>query len=114
VSRPAIGTIVEGLPSGAYWEFGPKNRYLVAPTGSAVRVDDHGLAPFSAMRCRVPNLTHKTLAQVSAALLKADCHLGKVHDRPTTRRRHTLRVIKQVPRARTTHAAYYTVGVTIG
>ena len=114
VSRPAIGTVVEGLPSGAYWEFGPKNRYLVLPSATAVRVDDHGLTPYSAMLCRVPNLTHETLAQVNAALLKADCHLGKVHNHPTTRRRHTLRVIKQVPAARTKHAAYYTVGITLG
>ena len=114
VSRPAIGTVVEGLPSGAYWEFGPKNRYLVLPSATAVRVDDHGLTPYSAMLCRVPNLTHETLAQVKAALLKADCHLGKVHNHPTTRRRHTLRVIKQVPAARTKRAAYYTVGITLG
>jgi Domain of unknown function (DUF1906) len=114
VSRPAVGTVVEGLPSGAYWEFGPKNRYLVPPSASAVQVDDHGLAPFSAMRCRVPSLVSKTLTQVKTALLKADCHLGKVHDHPLTRRRHTLRVIKQVPGPRTTHVGYYTVGVTIG
>jgi hypothetical protein len=114
VSRPAIGTIVEGLPSGAYWEFGPKTRYLVPPTATAIRVDDHGLSPYPGMLCRVPNLAHKTLAQVKTALLKADCHLGKVHDHPTTRRRHTFRVIKQVPAARTKHAAYYTVGITIG
>jgi hypothetical protein len=114
VSRPAIGTVVEGLPSGAYWEFGPKNRYLVLPSVTAVRVDDHGLTPFSAVLCRVPSLTHETLAQAEAALLKADCHLGKVHNHPTTRRRHTLRVIKQVPAARTKHAGYYTVGITLG
>ena len=95
--RPMVGTVVEGLPSGAYWEFGPKNRYLVAAEPGAVRVADHGLMPFSAIPCRVPGLGHMTLAQVKAALLKADCHLGKVHDRPLTRRRHTLRVIKQSP-----------------
>ena len=55
-----------------------------------------------------------TLTQVEAALVKADCHLGKVHDRPRTRRRHTFRVIKQVPKARTKHIAYYTVGITLG
>ena len=112
--RPIIGTVVQGLPSGAYWEFGPKNRYLVAAAPGAVRVADHGLIPFSAIPCRVPGLGHMTLAQVKAALLKADCRLGKVHDRPLTRRRHTLRVIKQVPKARTKHGAYYTVGVTLG
>ena len=112
--RPMVGTVVEGLPSGAYWEFGPKNRYLVAAEPGAIRVADHGLIPFSAIPCRVPGLGHMTLAQVEAALLKADCRLGKVHDRPLTRRRHTLRVIKQIPKARTTHVAYYTVGVTLG
>ncbi len=115
VYRPAVGTVVEGLPSTAYWEFGPKNRYLVAPNpAAAVRVDDHGLVPYSAIPCRVPGLGHMTLAQVKTALLKDDCHLGKVRDRPLTRRRHTLRVIKQSPKARTKHVAYYTVGVTLG
>ena len=79
-----------------------------------MRVADNGLVPFSAIPCRVPGLGHMTLAQVKAALPKADCHLGKVHDRPLTRRRHTLRVIKQIPKARTKHVAYYTVGVTLG
>ena len=114
VYRPAIGTTVEGLPSGAYWRFGPKNRYLVTAAAGAVRVDDHGLVPFSAIPCRVPNLAHQTLTQVKASLLKADCHLGKVHDHPVTRRRHTLRVIKQVPAPRKSERAYYTVGVTLG
>ena len=114
VFRPAVGTVVEGLPSKAYWEFGPKNRYLVSPNPRAVRVDDHGLRMYSAIPCRVPGLGHMTLAQVQTALMKADCHLGKVHDRPLTRRRHTLRVTKQVPKARTQHVAYYTVGITLG
>ena len=114
VYRPAVGTAVQGLPSGAYWRFGPKNRYLIPPTAGAVRVDDRGLGPFSAIPCRVPSLARKTLAQVKTALIKADCHLGKVHKHLVTRRRHVLRVIKQVPNARTKHVAYYTVGVTIG
>jgi hypothetical protein len=114
VYRPAVGSVVQGLPSGAYWRFGPKNRYLILPSPGAVRVDDRGLSPFSAIPCRVPNLAHRTLTQVKAALLKADCHLGKVHKHLLTRRRHILRVTKQVPRARTKHTAYYTVGVTLG
>ena len=114
LARPTIGTVVEALPSGAYWEFGPKNRYLVAASPGAVKVTDNGLLAFSAIPCRVPGLGHKTLAQVKVALLKADCHLGKVHDRPLTRRRHTLQVIKQVPMARTQHIAYYAVAVTLG
>lgn len=114
VYRPAVGTVVEGLPSGAYWAFGPKNRYLTTPTPAAVRVDDHGLVPFSAIPCRVPGLGHMTLAQVKAALRKADCHLGKVQTHLVTQRRHTLRVVKQVPKPRTRHIAYYPVGVTLG
>ena len=114
VYRPSVGTVVEGLPSGAYWEFGPKNRYLVPPSPGAVRVDDHGLVPFSAIPCRVPGLGHMTLAQVKLALMKADCQLGKVRDRPLTRRRHTLRVTRQSPAARSKHVAFYRVGVTLG
>ncbi len=114
VYRPTVGTVTQGLPSGAYWRFGPKNRYLIAPTAGAVRVDDQGLVQFSAIPCRVPGLAHKTLAQVKTALLKADCHLGKVHKHLVTRRRHVLRVIRQIPRPRTKHRAYYTVGVTLG
>jgi glycoside hydrolase-like protein len=114
VYRPNVGTIVESLPSGAYWEFGPKNRYLIPPHPGVVRVDDRGLTQYSAIPCRVPNLAHQTLAQVKAALLKADCHLGKVHKHLVTRRRHTLRVTKQVPKPRTKHVAYYTVGITLG
>jgi hypothetical protein len=114
VYRPTVGTMVEGLPSGAYWQFGPKNRFLIPPHPGVVRVDDRGLVPFSAIPCRVPNLAKKTLAQVKTALLKADCHLGKVHKHPVTKRRHTLKVTKQVPKARTKHPAYYTVGITLG
>ena len=114
VYRPAVGTVVEGLPSGAYWSFGPKNRYLIPPIPGAVPVDDRGLVQFSAIPCRVPNLVDKTLAQVETSLLAADCHLGKIHRHLVTKRRHVLRVIKQVPRARTQHAAFYTVGITLG
>jgi hypothetical protein len=112
--RPAVGTVVVGLPSGAYWRFGSKNRYLIPPTPGAVGVDDHGLVQFSAIPCRVPSLAHKTLAQVKTTLLAADCHLGKVHQHRVTKRRHVLRVIKQVPRAHTKYGAYYTVGITLG
>ena len=114
VYRPAVGTVVEGLPSGAYWSFGPKNRYLIPPIPGAVPVDDRGLVQFSAIPCRVPNLAHKTLAQVETALIAADCHLGKIHRHLVTKRQHVLRVIKQVPKPRTKQVAYYTVGITLG
>jgi hypothetical protein len=112
--RPALNTVVEGVPSGAYWRFGPKNRYLVLPTPGAVRVDDHGLVPFSATRCRIPNLIHRTLAQAKTALLNADCHLRKVTTHRVSRKRHVLRVTKQSVRPRTMHVGYYPVGITIG
>ena len=113
-ARPAIGTVVQGLPAGAYWRFGPKNRYLVPPSPGAVRVDAHGLLAFSAIPCRVPSLAHKTLAQVKTALLGADCRLGKVQTRRLSRLSHVLRVIKQVPAPHTRHLANYTVGITLG
>jgi Domain of unknown function (DUF1906) len=113
-STPASGTVVEGLPSAAYWQFANGTRKLTAPAAGAVRVDDRGLHVYPGVPCRVPRLTHLTLAQVKQALLAADCHLGKVHLRPLTRRRHVMRVIKQIPRPRTKHVAYYTVGVTLG
>jgi hypothetical protein len=112
--RPAVGTTIEGLPSGAYWRFGPKNRYLVTATPGAVRVDDRGLKPFSAIPCRVPWMFQNTLARVKAVLLKADCHLGKVHIRPLTRRRHILHLIRQIPAPHVRKPAYYTVGITLG
>jgi len=111
---PATGTVVEGLPSGAYWQFTAGLRRLTSPTPGSVPVDDRSLTPFPGVPCRVPRLTHLTLPQVKLALLAADCHLGKVHVHRTTRRRHVLRVIRQVPRARTKHVAYYTVGITLG
>jgi hypothetical protein len=113
-SSPADGTVVQGLPSGAYWVFAFGMRRLTSPTATAVRVEDRSLASYPGVPCQVPRLTHLTLPQVKTALLNADCHLGKVHRHLVKRRRHVLRVIKQIPRARTTHVAYYTVGITLG
>jgi glycoside hydrolase-like protein len=111
---PVNGTVVEGLPSQAYWRFTTGQRKLTSPTAAAVRVDDRSLGAYPAVPCTVPRLTHMTLAQVKRALLAADCHLGKVHKHLVTKRRHVLRVVKQVPRARTKHVAFYTVGITLG
>jgi hypothetical protein len=112
---PAGGTVVEGLPSGAYWVFASGLRRLTPPTAGAVGVEDRSLGVYPGVPCQVPTLKHLTLPQVKRALLAADCHLGKVHRHLARhRRRHVLRVIKQVPRAQTQHVAYYTVGVTLG
>lgn len=112
--KPFNGTVVEGLPSKAFWVFKAGKRRLTSNGAGAVGVDDRSLRGYPGVPCRVPRLTHMTLTQVKRALLKADCHLGKVHRHPVTRRRHVLRVIKQVPKARTKHTAFYTVGVTLG
>jgi hypothetical protein len=112
---PVSGTVVEGLPSGAYWAFASGMRRLVSPIAGAVRVEDRSLGVYPAVPCQVPSLKHLTLPQVKRALLASDCHLGKVHRHVAKhRRRHVLRVIKQVPPARTQHVAYYTVGITLG
>jgi hypothetical protein len=43
---PADGTVVQGLPSGAYWLFSAGMRAPTAPSSSAVTVADAGLGPF--------------------------------------------------------------------
>jgi hypothetical protein len=113
-AKPLDGTVVEGLPSRSYWVFAGGSRRLTPASAAAVQVDDAGLAAFQGIPCVVPKLRRLTLAQTKRALLRADCRLGKVDRRPLTDRRHTLRVIKQAPRPRTTHAAYYPVAVTLG
>jgi hypothetical protein len=121
---PADGTIVKGLPSGKYWGFSGGGRYPTSASSHAITVDDAGLLTFAQVpppsgggglpgSCVVPGLRHKTLSQTKRALSRAHCRLGRVR-RPThLSRRHTLRVISQNPRAKTTHAPGYHVGVTL-
>ena len=45
-SAPADGTLVEGLPSDAYWSFDSGERTETNPNGAAVQVDDAGLLAF--------------------------------------------------------------------
>jgi hypothetical protein len=113
-AKPLDGTIVEGLPSRASWVFAGGRRKLTSASAAAMQVDDIGLAAFRGIPCVVPRLQQLTLLQVRRALQRADCRLGKVQLRRLTLRPHTLRVIKQIPRPRTRHAAYYAVGITLG
>ena len=113
-AKPLDGTIVEGLPSRASWVFAGGRRKLTSASAAAMQVDDIGLAAFRGIPCVVPRLQQLTLLQVRRALQRADCRLGKVQLRRLTLRPHTLRVIKQIPRPRTGHAAYYAVGITLG
>jgi glycoside hydrolase-like protein len=119
--KPVDGTIVEGLPSRSYWVFKTGARTRTAAVASAIKVDDLGLAAFpgppkprSAGSCVVPNLRRMTLSHAQRALRQAQCRVGNVHRPRHPRRRRTLRVIKQSPRARTRHAAHYAVDVTLG
>jgi len=113
-AKPRDGTIVEGLPSRSYWVFASGRRRLTSASGAVVQVDDVGLAAFRAVPCVAPRLKRLTLVQVRRALQRADCRLGKVQLSRATARARILRVIKQIPRARTWHAAYYPIGVTLG
>jgi len=45
-TMPSDGTIVEGLPSGVYWQFNAGMRAQTAASAVAVPVADPGLAPF--------------------------------------------------------------------
>jgi len=45
-AQPETGTIVEGLPSGRYWQFSAGMRTAAAPSYTAVSVEDVGLTSF--------------------------------------------------------------------
>ena len=113
-TKPRDGTVVEGLPSRSYWVFAAARRRLTSASLAAVRVDDVGLAAYQGIPCMVPRLRRLTLLQVRRALQRADCRLGKVQLSQLAVRAHILRVIKQIPGARTRHAASYPVRVTLG
>jgi hypothetical protein len=121
---PADGTIVKGLPSGAYWGFSGGGRYPTGATARAIPVDDAGLITYARVpppsgggglpgSCVVPGLRHKTLSQAKRSLSRAHCRLGRVRRPHHVSRGHTLRVISQNPRAKTTHSPGAHVGVTL-
>jgi Rv2525c-like, glycoside hydrolase-like domain len=113
-AKPLDGTAVEGLPSRSYWVFAGARRRLTSASLATVQIDDMGLAAYRAIPCVVPRLRRLMLRQVRRALRRADCRLGRVQlGRPAAHSR-SLRVIKQIPGARTRHAAAYQVRVTLG
>jgi hypothetical protein len=113
-AKPRDGTVVEGLPSRSYWVFAGARRRLTSASLAAVQVDDAGLAAFRGVPCVVPRLRRLTLPQVRRALQRADCRLGKVQLSRRAPLSHTLRVISQIPAARTWYAPYYPVRVAVG
>ncbi len=112
-SAPVDGTVVEGLPSGAYWAFNGGARSAVGPTPAAVAVDDKGLAAFPLAPqtggvgaaspqarklmppCVVPRLKQMSLHKARGALAHAHCRLGKVSQPRHPRRHRLLRVFGQ-------------------
>jgi hypothetical protein len=129
-AAPVNGTIVEGLPSHAYWQFEGGKRSSTGASAAAVAVADSGLAAFplasqpsppghtggghTAVRCVVPHLRHDTLSQAKRALRRAHCGLGKIKRSRHHRRHHTLRVAKQSARPHSRHRRGYRVGITLG
>ncbi len=121
---PAIGTIVDGLPSQTYWSFTGANRFATLADPTAVAVDDASLTAFPVVaaptggssaavpECIVPNLRHLTLHFAVGWLRKADCRLGKVSF-PRRFSAHPLRVTAQSAPVGAKHTVGYRVGVTL-
>jgi PKD repeat protein len=65
-----------------------------------------------AVKCKVPRLTNKTLAQARKALTKANCRLGTVKKHKM--RTHHGRVVTQQRKAGRTYARNTKIGVTVG
>jgi hypothetical protein len=129
---PADNTVVEGLPSGAYWAFHSGRRTRSAASASAVGVDDVGLAAFpqgagattgtvsgaggtsptsNARRCVVPRLKRMTLARARTVLKKANCSLGTLRKPKHVARHHTLHVFGQSAKVRSRHPYRYRVNL---
>ncbi len=117
-TRPATGTIVEGLPSKTYWHFVSSGRYKVSPTGAAVPVDDQALRAYHVVPaprpgCTVPQLHRMTLAQAKRALSRAHCRLGTVHRPVQVSSAHVLRVHSQSSHPHARHSYGFKVRVTL-
>jgi hypothetical protein len=121
--QPAVGTVVEGLPSASYWRFVRGGRIRVAPTATAVPVDDVALNGYAALasgppprpkpKCVVPNLRRMPIRALGGALSRAHCRLGKIRRPRHVRRYHVLRVSKQTPWAHRVYLPGYKVGVWV-
>ena len=124
--KPKDGTIVEGLPSTTFWAFSGGGRYQVGHSKYAISVDDTGLQAFPlvsppnggsgllASTCVVPSLRRKTLSQARKAISRAHCRLGKVAKPRHVAAHHTLRVVQQLPKARSDKPANWKVFLRLG
>ncbi len=135
-SAPLDCTVVEGLPSGSYWQFAGGQRTAAPATPGAVGVDDAGLAAFPVAaqsggvgggvpscappqprkvtpKCVAPRLKHLGLIHARAALRKANCRLGKVRRPRHWPRRHLLRVFGQSAAPGSSHPQGYRINVRL-
>ncbi len=114
---PAVGSVVEGIPSHSYWQFQPGGRVAVAADSAAVIVEDAVLAPYRVLaqpaRCVVPSLHQLTVAQAGLRLAGAHCRLGTIRRLSAVHPHQPPRVSGQAPAARTSLPAYYRVAVTV-
>ncbi len=110
-----------GSPLTTFWAFSGGGRYQVSHSKYAISVDDTGLQAFPlvsppnggsgllASTCVVPSLRRKTLSQARKAISRAHCRLGKVAKPRHVAAHHTLRVIQQLPKARSDKPANWKV-----
>jgi hypothetical protein len=135
-SAPADCTVVQGLPSGAYWQFAGGQRTAAPGTPGAISVDDAGLAAFpvaaqsggvgggvpscappqprkAAPKCVAPRLKHMKLVRARAALKRANCRLGRVR-RPRHWNHHRLlRVFGQSVAPRSRHPQGFRINLRL-
>jgi len=128
-AAPADGTVVEGLPSGAFWSFRGGARTAAGSTPGAVAVDDKGLAAFPLApqtggvgsespqtrrlmpACVVPR--RMSLQKARSALTHAHCRLGKVRQPSHPRRHHLLGVFGQSVAPHSRHLPQFKVNIRL-
>jgi hypothetical protein len=122
---PLNGTVVRGLPSGAYWTFARGTRKPTKRNTAAVAVDDQGLAAFpekttaptpqdeSGLDCVVPQLRHLTLVHARATLRRAHCRVGAVRRPAHWPPRHVLRVARQSAPPASEHPPGYRINLRL-
>lgn len=130
-AAPASGTIVQGLPSGHYWQFVNGKIQAASASPAAIQIDDQALATFQVLLppppppppppplpppkppCVVPALHKLTYHQAIAALHRAHCGLGKVRWPRKRHHRPIFRVLAQKNWPHTRHPNGFRVNITV-
>ncbi len=116
---PAVGTVVQGLPSGRLWTFTRTGRYATAASAAAaaIPVQDASLAAYpvvpAPVLCIVPQLHRLSLAAARTALARAHCTVGVIHRPTSVLGGHLLRVHAQRPSAGSQRSAGHTVNLAL-